>query len=165
MVTQPIHLLVLVGLLGMVCVTDVGRRRIPNGVVGAILAGGLGAQWIEGGAWALASGAVAGVAVAVLMLGLWSTGKFGGGDLKLVAAVSVWVGPERLPMFLVATGLAAAALGLMVLATSRTELQRALRTVVGFPPQPGAVAAPRKTVPVAVAVTAAAVALLTGTFP
>jgi prepilin peptidase CpaA len=164
MVTQPFHLAVLATILAVGCVTDLTRRRIPNAVVGLVLLAGLLAQWREGGAMALASGAVAGLAVGVLLFGLWSAGKVGGGDVKLVAAVSVWVGPERLPMFLVVSGLAAAVLGLVVLATSRTELQRALRVVVGAPPPAGTAAAPRRTVPVAVAVTAAAFALLTGRF-
>ncbi len=164
MVTQPVHLAVLAALLAVVCSTDVARRRIPNVVVGPVLLAGLAAQWLEGGAMALAAGAVAGLVVGVLLFGIWSAGKIGGGDVKLVTAVSVWVGPERLPTFLVATGLAAAVLGLVVLATSRTELQRALHVVVGAPPPPAAAAAPRRTVPVAVAVTVAAFALLTGRF-
>jgi Flp pilus assembly protein protease CpaA len=86
----------------------------------------------------------------------------GGGDVKLVSAVSVWVGPERLPSFLVATGLAAAILGLVVLATDRTLLHRVVRAVAGAPPPPEVAAASRRTVPVAVAVTAAAAIILAG---
>lgn len=162
MITHPLHLAVLGALLVVSCATDVAWRRVPNFLVVGVAAGGVLAQWGAGGVWSVVAGLVAGLAVAVFLVGLWSAGKVGGGDVKLVSAVSIWVGPERLPGFLVATGLAAAALGLVVLATSRSEMIRVLRALAGAPPPPGASAAVRKTVPVAVGVTLAAAVVLSG---
>jgi prepilin peptidase CpaA len=162
MVAQSLSLAVLGVLLALAAWNDVARRRIPNAIAGAIAACGLLAQGAEWGAWGAGSGAVAGLAVAVLLLGLWVTGKIGGGDLKLVAATSIWIGPARLPAFLLATGLAAGVLGLLILATSRSEFVRIVRAFAGAAPTPGDVASPRRTVPVAVAVAAAAAFVLLG---
>ena len=46
----------------------------------------------------------------------YSFGVFGGGDVKLLGAVALWAGPERVYEFAALTGLIGGALGLLILA-------------------------------------------------
>jgi prepilin peptidase CpaA len=165
MVTQAQHLAILGVFLAIACASDVAQRRVPNAVVAPLAVVGLAAQWVSGGPWALLWGAAAGLGVLTLLAVPWAFGKVGGGDVKLAAAAAMWLGPARLPKFLVVAGIASAAVGLVVLAAYQFRLQRLLHAPAGSPPSPDETVVRRGTVPVAVAVAAATFVALMGSKP
>ena len=57
-----------------------------------------------------------GLAVLVLAAGMFALGWIGGGDAKLMAAASLWLGLKGLAPFVLYTGLAGGALALILLA-------------------------------------------------
>lgn len=107
------------GLLLLAVVHDVGSLRIPNRISAAIAAlypvhvatASLPVDW---------PGAVA-VAVIVFAAGAlaFAFGLIGGGDVKLLAAVALWVGPARSCEFLVLTALLGGVLALFMLSRWR----------------------------------------------
>jgi prepilin peptidase CpaA len=120
--TPPIELMVAAlffGLLVLAVVHDVGSLRIPNRISAAIVAiypvhvatASLPVDW---------PGAVL-VAVIVFAAGAlaFAFGLFGGGDVKLLAAVALWVGPARSFEFLVLTALIGGVLALFMLSRWR----------------------------------------------
>ena len=88
------------GLLGLAAVTDLQEYRIPNSVNLAIAA--------LFPVYALAPGAGVDITGALILAavvltvgtGLFALGVLGGGDVKLIAAVSLWVGPAAFVDFL-----------------------------------------------------------------
>ena len=81
-------------------------------------------------------------------VGLFSVGAFGGGDVKLLAATTLWAGPSLVLPFLVVTALAGGLLSLTVL--TRAQL-------VGR----GSVATARPSVPYGVAIAAGGIYVVT----
>ena len=57
-----------------------------------------------------------GVAVFGVGAAAFAAGALGGGDVKLLAAVSLFAGPQRLSVFLIITAIAGGLLGLAILA-------------------------------------------------
>jgi prepilin peptidase CpaA len=108
----------LVALLGLAAWLDLRRRQIPNQVVAAVAllwlfawaTGGTGPPWSAMGA--------AGI-VLMLGIGAWRCGWLGGGDVKLIAALSLWAGPEHTPSLLFAIALSGGVLALGILLASR----------------------------------------------
>lgn len=97
--------LVAIPLLLAAAYRDIAVRRIPNAVVGALVAIGLARHAMAGvGAIVLAAVVASFVFVAVFML--WHRGVLGGGDAKLLAAVALLVPPAEVPHFLLATAVA-----------------------------------------------------------
>ena len=104
-----------VALLGAAAMTDIWNRRIPN-VIPLLLAVvfpltlvviGLPADWpfhLFGAGLVLALGVV-----------LFNRGLLGGGDVKLIAAATLWYGVDRLPIFLFAVSIVGGALGLVTI--------------------------------------------------
>jgi prepilin peptidase CpaA len=85
-------------LINLAALHDVRHRRIPNPVTCIIVA-----LWAAYALWNSPADPAAslGVAAAVLAAGFlcWHLGWLGGGDAKLLAALSLWAGPEHaLPM-------------------------------------------------------------------
>jgi prepilin peptidase CpaA len=78
--------------LAAAVVTDVRSRRIPNWLTGAIAGGGFGLAFGGGGVTPLDAllGLLAGLA---LMLPGHMIGATGAGDVKLMAAIGVFLGP------------------------------------------------------------------------
>ena len=60
-------------------------------------------------------GLVTGLATFSIGFFLFAKGWMGGGDVKLMGAVALWAGPSMLSHFAVATSLAGAALGVLIL--------------------------------------------------
>lgn len=88
----------LVGLLValvVVVILDVRTRTIPNWLVGAIALAGLLHAALAGGPRALAPSLGGGAAGAAFLLLQWRCALVGGGDLKLLAALGVWLGVLR----------------------------------------------------------------------
>ena len=95
--------------------SDITRYRIPNTIVYAIVAAfAVGA--IFNFAWpAIVWPVLAGVAMFLFGALLFAFGLFGGGDVKLIAAMALWTGFADLPRFLLIMGAAGGLLGLVLL--------------------------------------------------
>ena len=97
-------------------VEDSARLRISNVTCALILIAGLAAMAVVGFEWALWQNAVVFVVLMALGTLLFASGKFGGGDVKLLATTSLWFdmrgGLLMLTMVLLAGGL----LALLILA-------------------------------------------------
>ncbi len=101
-----------VGLLCLAALTDLQEYRIPNSITMAIAA--------LYPAYALLPGAEADVLGAVLLAaavlaigtGLFALGVLGGGDVKLIAAVTLWIGPAGFLEFLLIMAICGGVIGL-----------------------------------------------------
>lgn len=84
---------------------DIRSRRIPNWLVLPFLLAGLGVSLSGFGHIGLAQ-SVLGVSLGVAVAGVlcWLRGM-GMGDLKLIASIGAWIGPEQLVVALVVTGI------------------------------------------------------------
>jgi prepilin peptidase CpaA len=103
-----------IGVLAWAAAGDVASRRIPNRLVGLLAALGALRLALDPGAGWPAAGADVALALAVFVAGagLFRAGMLGGGDVKLTAAATLWVGAAAFWTFLAATALAG---GLMAL--------------------------------------------------
>lgn len=108
--------LALLTLLLVAAWQDLAHRRIPNAIPLALA-----------GLWPiavlLAVGVAApltafGIALGVFLAGFvcWQAGWLGGGDVKLIAALSLWAGPDLVAPMLLLTGLLGGGLALIQLA-------------------------------------------------
>ena len=102
-------------LLGLAALKDVWERRIPNRLTGALAA--LYPVYVLVSptpvVWLPALGLAA--AVFVVGFGLFARELIGGGDVKLLAALSLWAGPEQFVWFILVTSVAGGALSLIAL--------------------------------------------------
>jgi len=111
--------------------TDIRSRRIPNRLVIILLV--LGGLRLAAGVWAGTSMASVGLDLALAGLvfaagtALFAAGLMGGGDVKLVAAASLWFGTAGTADFLMATVLAGGGLACAFLT------RRGLRRFAGGP--------------------------------
>jgi prepilin peptidase CpaA len=110
-------------LLITAAVSDVRRLTIPNWIILALIV-----LYAVRCITALASAEASPTmllpippALAVLLAGAFAfqRGWLGGGDVKLLAATSLWLPPERLPDFLTLVALFGGALALLVLAGAK----------------------------------------------
>ncbi len=116
------------GFLVIAALSDVADLRIPNRLTLAMAMGGLPAVWLLGaGASALPSAALTGAATLAVTWAMFELGWLGGGDAKLAAAASLWLGPEAMLVFVLATAVFGALLAAVLIVLSRWEL--ALSTV------------------------------------
>jgi prepilin peptidase CpaA len=159
---RPDHLPILGVLLAVACASDLAARRVPNAVAVAIAVAGIGAQWAGGGVGA-AAGATAGAAALLgLLAAAWTSGKLGGGDVKLAAATAIWLGPSSLVAFALFTAMAGAPVALATIAARGIARRRVLalapagdRSLRPLEPAP-------RTVPLSVAIALGAAAVLWG---
>lgn len=88
-------------LLLLAALSDLARYRIPNTIVYAIAAAfAIGAAFNP--AWPeLGWSALAAIVMFFVGAGLFALRLFGGGDVKLIAAMALWTGFADLPRFLV----------------------------------------------------------------
>jgi prepilin peptidase CpaA len=108
-------------LLGAAALSDITRYRIPNTIVYAIVAA-FAVSAIANFAWpAIVWPVMAGVAMFLLGAGLFALGLFGGGDVKLIAAMALWTGFADLPRFLLIMGAAGGLIGLVLLLKRRRQ--------------------------------------------
>lgn len=110
------------------CAFDVRTRRIPNLLTfGAALAGVAVHALMagSGGALTAAGGWLAGV---LLFMPFFALGGMGGGDVKLLAALGAWLGPQEALWLAVYTGIAGGVMGLIV-AVGQGYLRTAVRNV------------------------------------
>ena len=106
------------------CVTDLRSRRIPNvltfgGAIAAVIfhtmVGGGSGLLVASGGWVIG---------AALFFAPFALGGMGGGDLKLVAALGAWVGPQQAVWIALYTGVAGGVMALIV-ASMRGYLRQA----------------------------------------
>lgn len=117
--------------------SDITRYRIPNAIVYAIVAA-FAAGAIFNFTWpAIVWPVLAGVAMFLLGAGLFALGLFGGGDVKLIAAMALWTGFADLPRFLLIMGAAGGLLGLVLL-LKRRRRQPAIAGSAPAPAEPAA---------------------------
>ncbi|MEA2701208.1 MAG: prepilin peptidase CpaA, partial [Myxococcales bacterium] len=75
-------------------------------------------QLWDKGLLAALSGVAAGVLSIVVLYRAWLAGGVGGGDVKLAAAVAIWVGLPHMPTFVLATAIAGGAVAVVCYALS-----------------------------------------------
>lgn len=132
-----------IGLLA--CVFDLRTRRIPNALTLSAAVAGL--------VFHVATSGLAGLPTAVggwllgllLLLPYFALGGMGGGDVKLVAALGAWLGPQDTFWLTIYAGLAGGAIALVVI-VARGYATRAITNVfsifnywfyAGIKPVPG----------------------------
>jgi len=114
-------------LLVIAALHDVAARTIPNwtslllALLGAVL------RWMDG---QLLFGLALGVAVFLVAAFCWRRGWMGGGDVKLLGAVAIFVPPAHVPDLLIDITLAGGLVGLIYL-FGRTVVRR-----IASPPSP-----------------------------
>ena len=109
------------GLVGIVCLLvaslhDIIARTAPNWAAGVLLLSGLALRFLNGN---LLPGAAVGLVVFVLAAICWQRGWMGGGDVKLLAAASVFVPPGEALPFILAVALSGGVLALIYLLARR----------------------------------------------
>ena len=98
----------------LACVTDLRTRRIPNVLTfGAALAGLL-YQFVSGGVDGLGHATLGWLVGAVIFFLPFALGGLGGGDVKLLAALGAWLGPEDVLWLSLYTGVAGGVMALVV---------------------------------------------------
>jgi prepilin peptidase CpaA len=107
---------------------DLARRRIPNAVVAATGLAGLVVQVVDRGALAAGSGLAAAMIVIGLLYRPWTAGGIGGGDVKLAAAVAIWVGLGGLIGYVLGTAAAGGLVALGAYLLSARGVRREIRT-------------------------------------
>lgn len=156
---MSLHELTIVALaatIGWAAVNDAFWFRIPNVIPLAVV--GLypvhllvGPHGFEGAHWALA------LALGVFAAGffLFSRGAMGGGDVKLLTALTLWAGPAYFPAFILVTAIAGGVLALTILLAGRNPLLALatlhMRAALGLPAAPAGAKGGR-TIPYGIAI-------------
>ena len=154
------HLGLFGALLAIAVACDVAQRRVPNLVVAPLAVGGLAVQWVAGGPTTAMWAGLAGLGVLAVLLLPWAFGKLGGGDVKLIAATAIWMGPSRLLAFLLFTAIAGAPVAAATRITRLVERGLGARRATAAGCSTGAIQLPRETVPLGAAIALGAFAAL-----
>jgi prepilin peptidase CpaA len=110
------------------CVSDLRSRRIPNALTFGGALAGLLFHLVSGGARGAEIAALGWIAGCALFFIPFALGGLGGGDVKLVAALGAWLGPEATLWLALYTGAAGGVLAIAV-ALARGYLREALRNL------------------------------------
>jgi prepilin peptidase CpaA len=159
-------------MLGVAAFTDLRERRIPNRLTAGLAL--LYPIYVLVSPAPVAWPAALGIAAVVFLigLGLFARDLIGGGDVKLIAALSLWAGPEHFVWFMLVTTLTGGALSLISLWYRRWggAIEPRLAALgLATAASPGAVppdapqsatTASAATLPYAVAITAGGIAVL-----
>jgi prepilin peptidase CpaA len=112
---------VLTALLLVAAIGDLRSRTIPNWLTGAVALLATGWWWANG--WAIWPDIAIVVGIALLLLLLFGAvfafGAMGGGDVKLIVALALWLRPALIPEMLMVMALAGGALTILMLAWHR----------------------------------------------
>lgn len=151
-----LFVLAFAGLVLFAAGSDIASMLIPNWVSIALAALFPLAALAAGMSWA-EIGLHVGVGVLVFIAGfiLFSIGVLGGGDVKVIAAVSLWTGAAALSPFAFWTTAAGGVLGLVVLMT-----RKRLAPADGRPEFLNRLLTPTKGIPYAVAIAVGAIVSL-----
>lgn len=121
--TELLVLAIFPSLVIMAAVSDVLTLTIPNWISIALAAGfGILAAMVGLPLEAVGSHLLAGLAVLAVGFGLFAARLIGGGDAKLLAAASLWIGWAQLPSFVLVTGIAGGALAIAIVMVRRVPL-------------------------------------------
>ena len=128
---------ILVALLTAAALEDAVRLRISNTLCAGVLVGALVAMAVAGVETSLWQNAI--VFVAVLTGGtlLFARGMFGGGDVKLLAAVSLWCNFSTAFLLLTSVFLSGGILALVILAARTFAPAGAVANVAVLKPRAG----------------------------
>lgn len=96
------------------CAFDLHSRRIPNVLTFGAAAAALVASASTGGSGGLASCSAGWLLGTALWLPLYALGGMGAGDVKLLAAIGAWLGPEDVFHAALYAGIAGGVLALVV---------------------------------------------------
>ena len=101
---------------------DLMNLRIPNVLTLSMSVSALPAVWLlEAGMTALPLVILTGIATLVVTWSMFELGWLGGGDAKLAAAASLWLGPQPMLVFVLATAVFGAVLAAILLMLSRSR--------------------------------------------
>lgn len=114
--------LIVMLLLLIAALHDLAFRTVPNAIPAAVAGTGLMIQAASGH---LAHAIIAGSIVFATASWLWHRGWLGGGDVKLLGAVSLAVAPLQVPSMLLSTALAGGILALPYLMMRRRKMEAA----------------------------------------
>lgn len=117
---QIVASVVFVGCLFAAAVCDLRMRRVPNALNAALALTGIGAVWLgvaRGGVSDAALAAACALAAGIVMQFLR---LMGGGDVKLAAAMAIWLGPLSMTAWLV-TAVAGGVLALFFVRQAATR--------------------------------------------
>lgn len=118
-------LTVMVPAMLFACWNDYRAHRIPNWLTAAMVVSGLAAQAAWFG-WAGVQAGLLGVLVGFGMLILiWAMNGMGAGDVKYMAAMGAWLGPQMAFYAVIVGGLAGGVLALAMIAYQRRWFQAA----------------------------------------
>jgi len=127
MITSLLFAGLFLGFLSLAALCDLADLRIPNRLTAAMAMTGPVALVLFGpGLSALPAALLTGAVVLGLGWAMFERGWLGGGDAKLAAAASIWLGPQATLAFVLATALFGALLATMLLVFSRWDTARAL---------------------------------------
>jgi prepilin peptidase CpaA len=109
---------------------DLRKRRIPNVVTLSLLAGGIAARGFVHGPLASLSGLAAAAIIVLALYAPWNAGGIGGGDVKLAAATSAWLGLGLLIPFALAAAVAGGAVAAICYVLARPAARADMRANV-----------------------------------
>jgi len=120
-----------VGLVALAALNDVREFKIPNRINLAILAlypihvlaAPYPVDWI--------GGLIVGAVLLAIGAGLFMVRAMGGGDVKMIAALALWAGPQAITGFVVFCALAGALLSLLTLSRARFGVSVAMESAFG----------------------------------
>jgi prepilin peptidase CpaA len=116
-VARPVALSLFAALVILAALKDLSSYTIPNWISGSLALAFAPAALLAGLPLAqIGIDLAVGVGVLALAVGLFAFGWIGGGDAKLLAAASLWVGLKGLAPFAFYTALAGGALALALMA-------------------------------------------------
>ena len=115
---SPFLALILLIALTLAALSDLRHRRIPHLLVAVIAILWLTTVPVLGpSATAAALATAGGLLVAGVVV--WRCGWLGGGDVKLIAALALWAGPDQVAGLLLTIALSGGALALLVMMRAR----------------------------------------------
>ena len=158
-------------MVALAAFSDIRQRRIPNRLTGALAALYPVYVLVAPTPVAWAAALVLALLVTLVGFGLFARALIGGGDVKLLAALSLWAGSEQFVWFMLVTTLAGGALSLLALWYRRWGgVLEAQLGAFGFaatathglvsPETPASAAEPAATLPYGVAIAAGGIAII-----
>lgn len=99
--------------------SDWQTRIIPNWLSIVIIAAFLGYDFSENGGLFIGPHLLVAIGVLIFLLPLFAFGKMGGGDIKLIASLAIWIGPLSIFDFVVLVSLMGGLLAVTYLCVGR----------------------------------------------